>query len=1120
MIDTGLNPEVNDWGFLEGGTREGITLEASLNGREFWEVTGISNGEGYGINRQKGTIPISVDFPAVKATFFRLSSYRSYHYALIRFSGAGHIRDWKHKANFETGGDEAPPTGEVPPASVIDPESVIELTGNMDAGGNLNWDAPMGNWMILRIGYTAIGTVNIAAPEGGGGLEIDKFSKEAMDVHFNSMMGELLPTLEPMARKNKVYLEIDSWEVGVQNWTPAFPEEFSRLAGYDLVTYLPAMTGRVVGSAEISERFLWEIRRIQANLVADNYYGRFHELCKKHNITSYNEPYNPGPFEEMQVSSRVDASMAEFWFGLSTWFPENYEHHRTVRLCASVAHAHGRKIVGAEAFSAETPSGKWQAYPFPMKELADRYFTEGLTRMVIHRFAQQPHPDSSVAPGMTMSFWGMHFERTNTWWEQGKNFLEYVTRCQHVLQQGMFVADLVYFTGEGAPKEAKIFREILDPPPPDGYDYDMVNRETILYRMQVREGRIVLPDGMNYRVMVIQDFGTMTLELLQKLHTMVSQGMILYGSKPFRTPGLEKLAGKEAIMMKLADEVWGDLDGNTVTERKFGMGRIFWGEPLEGVLKKLGCERDFKCTSRSGDAPVRYIHRTIGALEVYFVCNGRRDYEDLVCTFRVRGRRPEFWDAVTGTITPAVIYDEEGGCIKVPVQLSPYGSVFVVFRDTGSGDHIRQVTRNGIPVIGAIPFPKPEQVKYESIRDNFTVCGWFKPEIDIMLGSSGTMLNFRQRTDYYAIFPPSGGALYGEGHEAAGLSVGRDGVDVWHREGRWPYRKMYAQTAIEGWTHVAVVYKYGIPSVYVNGRNVPGQFTGEATGKTVHPGIGMAFLHEGASYYNGDMTRPELFAEPLTEDRIRQLAGEDRTSHRYRPSPFPVRVGMPGVPGLTFMENGQYVLEDNRGHTRIIDVSGIHEPLPVGGSWNVRFPEGSGAPANITLERLESLHNHEIPGVRYFSGTAEYSTRFILKKSELACDKRLFLDLGRIEVIAGVMLNGKNLGVLWTRPYQAEITGAVKAGSNDLVVKVVNLWPNRLIGDEQLPPEYEYEKFNGDMGASIARMPNWYLRGEPRPKGLRVAFSVWQHYRKDDPLLESGLIGPVSVKTAISRSLI
>jgi hypothetical protein len=235
--------------------------------------------------------------------------------------------------------------------------------------------------------------------------------------------------------------------------------------------------------------------------------------------------------------------------------------------------------------------------------------------------------------------------------------------------------------------------------------------------------------------------------------------------------------------------------------------------------------------------------------------------------------------------------------------------------------------------------------------------------------------------------------------------------------------------------------------------------------------------------------------------------------------PFEVEITEGTLPEMLFWKNGNYRITDNKGTMTTMDISGISKPSELSGAWDVRFPAGLGAPEQIRLPELISLHRHELAGVRYFSGTATYNKKFRLEGNLFGEGKHLFLDLGRVEIAAEVYLNGKNLGVLWGRPYQVEITDEAKEGENDLSVRVVNLWPNRLIGDEQLPPEYEFDQPQADRGACIKKMPDWYLNGQPKPKGKRIAFSTWKHYRKDDPLLESGLIGPVVIKNAIKQKI-
>ena len=1097
-----------------------IILETSNDGVQFSKVATINAGGGFGSTPSETFI--TLEFPTVKAKFFRLTSAQPRQYGQLYLSGAERIHNWKSKANF-TGGlwqtaPMADPAKEVIKETTIEPNAVLNITQYMKADGMLSWNAPSGNWTILRIGYTPMGTLNRSAPDTGIGLECDKYNAAAIDFHFHKMMENLIPALSALAAKGKVGLLIDSWEVGVQNWTAGFEKEFQKRKGYDLLRYLPVMTGRVVGSVDISDRFLWDVRRTQADLLADNYYGRFAELCKQHSIISYTEPYDRGPMEEMQIGSRVDVNMGEFWNGLSTTFQNNYTMRRTTKLAASIVHINGKKVVGAEAFTGEPESAKWQEYPFAMKALGDKMFTQGLNRIIFHRYAHQPHP--SALPGMTMGPWGIHFDRTNTWWKPGKAWMSYLSRCQYLLQQGLFVADLLYFSGEEAATYTKVYPDEITPTPPNGYDYDLINTETLLKRAKISNGRIVLPDGMSYRIFVLQQYPALSLELLRKLNEIVNAGMVMVGARPQRYTGLGG-ANSEKEFNELATSIWGTIDGASVTENLPGKGRVYWGLPLQAVLDKLDVTPDFAVSSRSGDAPITYIHRRTNDSEIYFLANQRRKAEEIVCTFRVNSKQPELWDPNTGKSTAIKVYDIAGGNVKMPLQLGPSGSLFIVFRNPASGPRLQSITKDGNILLRTKDFLSKEQKLQKDIATNFTMTLWVKPEMDIMLSARNLFGGGDAWTDYYAIYPPSGEALYGKGHETAGLTVGRNGVAIWTREKAKPILTLAAPTPISGWSHIAIVYKEETPAIYVNGKLMQ---QGKAATTVIHPGIGRAYLIDGASYYNGDMTEPQLFAESLDEERIRQLAAATPMIKLYEQ--FPVELAANGSAGLLVYEDGHYSFQDSTGSISNIQVSGVGNAVALTGPWQVNFPAGLGAPSQITMPELISLHKHSEEGVKYFSGTATYQKDFSVPANAIAKGKRLFLDLGRVEVMAEVMVNGKSLGILWQRPYKVDITGSVKAGINRLEVKVTSLWPNRLIGDEEVAEMYQFPAPStaaGPMaslsGGGIMELPDWYKQGKPKPADGRVTFTTWKHYRKGAPLLESGLIGPVLLRTAIFKTV-
>jgi hypothetical protein len=1093
-----------------------VALEVSEDGVQFRKVCDLRTSAG----RNGIEVPAVATFPALGAKYFRLAFPHTSRVIQVQLNAAARIADWPCKAGMVSRAlpnqaDTVPlrPTERVPEGSIIDASAVVDITQHMDRDGRLNWQAPAGSWTILRFGHTSVGIENHPAPEGGQGLECDKFSRAAMEFHFEHFFGDLFSALSPLTAKHLTGATIDSYEVGMQTWTPGFPQEFQRRRGYDLWRYLPALTGRVVGSGDASDRFLWDIRRTYSDLIADNYYGCFADLCRRHGMKAYAEPYSGGPLDEMQVGARLDVPMGEFWTR------SNRAVNRSVKLAASVGHVNGKPVVGAESYTGYPLFAKWQESPYGLKSQGDWMYAQGLNEFIFHRFAHQPHP--TAAPGMTMGQWGFHFDRTNTWWNPGRAWLQYAARCQYLLRQGLFVADLLYFQGENAPMPAPALGD-LDPAPPPGYDWDTVDAETILKRIKIQNGRIVLPDGMSYRVLVLPDQTVMTLGLLRKMRDLVEQGMCVFGPRPERTPGLADYPASETELRAIATEIWGELNGTTTRERTFGKGRVFWGEPLPSVLSKLSAPPDFEITCRSGDAPINCLHRHAGHCEIYFLTNRRRRSEDLVCTFRVEGKQPEFWKPDTGEIVPAGIYDFADGRVQVPVQLGPSGSVFVVFRSPAPAGRLISVAKEGSEVLGSEPLPSVGLGLHRDVVNNFTISVWAKPDTDIDLPGAATPGMYQgSAPSSFVVFPPAGEVVYGAGHAACGLVVGRNGVGVYERTLGSPRPVLTAFVPVAGWTHFALVYSEGAPSMYVNGKLLR---EGQKSASAVHPGLGEAFQSDGAAYFEGDMSDPELFRETLGDSRIQRLVAAGLPQP---PAPPVIEPAAGDRAGLLFWQDGRYSLHDSAGRSSSLEIAGTGRPVEINGPWRVSFPLNLGAPAEITLPELISLARHPDPGVKYFSGTATYTRRFKMAADATTGGKRLFLDLGWVEVAAEIRLNGKDLGILWKPPYRVDITEAVRPGDNELEIRVTSLWPNRLIGDELLPPENEYGSVSGNAVVSgtgtsnlaIRRLPDWYMQGKPKPPGGRVTFATWKHYTQDDPLLESGLLGPVQLRTAVRRGL-
>jgi hypothetical protein len=584
------------------------------------------------------------------------------------------IADIGPKAGYAARYGQQPQLDDFPAESIVKRADILELTDKLGDDGRLVWDVPVGDWTILRIGYTPTGKDNHPAPESGRGLECDKLSRAGLAAHWAGMMGQVVQDLGPLAGRTLNNCLIDSYEVGHQNWTPRFREEFEQRRGYDPLLLLPVLTGRVVDSGEVSERFLWDLRRTIADLFADDYFGYFSELCHANGMLASIEPYD-GPFECLLAGRDADIPMGEFWVGSGG-------ESNSCKLAASVAHTYGRSIVGAESFTASPQRGRWQNYPYALKAVGDLMHSVGINRFIVHRYAHQPWLDKF--PGMTMGQWGTHFERTVTWWDPGAAWVRYLTRCQYLLQQGLFVADVCYFAGEAAPNGA--------PHNPDlkakGYDYDACNADVLLNRTSVKNGRLVLPDGMSYGMLVLPDTPFMTPRLLAKLRDLVEQGATVIGPQPVKSPSLSDYPAGDVAVQKLAAEVWGDCDGQTVKEHAFGKGRVIWGKSLEEVLAAKGVKPDCAFASAAAKPKMAWIHRVVDGADLYFVSNQKSRAQEVECTFRVSGKVPELWHADTGETEVAPLWSEQDGRITVPIRFDPAGSVFVVFRrQAGRGDH-------------------------------------------------------------------------------------------------------------------------------------------------------------------------------------------------------------------------------------------------------------------------------------------------------------------------------------------------------------------------------------------------------------------------------------------------
>lgn len=411
---------------------------------------------------------------------------------------------------------------------IIKPSEVMDISSHMSSDGHLKWDAPAGDWTILRMGMTPTGTTNSPASPEATGLEVDKMSKPLVRKHFNAFIGEILKRVPAADRKTFKVVVQDSYETGGQNFTDDFIRDFKEEYGYDPVPYLPVYEGIVIGGETESDRFLWDVRRLVANKAAYDYVAGLREVSHENGLTTWLENYGhwgfPGEF--LMYGGQSDEISGEFWSEGELGNIEN-------RAATSAGHIYGKRKISAESFTA---AGKtFQRFPADFKQRGDRFFAEGINNTLLHVFISQPYENKN--PGMNAWF-GNEFNRKNTWFPYMRPFIQYLKRSNFMLQQGTNVADAAYFIGEDAPK----MTGVTEPPLPVGYQFDYMNAEVIERDMRVENGLLTLPHGTQYRILILPKQETMRPELLIKLKQLVHDGAVILGpaqlfSQPRKSTG-------------------------------------------------------------------------------------------------------------------------------------------------------------------------------------------------------------------------------------------------------------------------------------------------------------------------------------------------------------------------------------------------------------------------------------------------------------------------------------------------------------------------------------------------------------------------------------------------------
>ena len=726
---------------------------------------------------------------------------------------------------------------------------IVNLTSKLSPDGTLEWNIPPGDWEIIRFGYQVGDHAHVSTgSEGWTGYSVDTYDADAFTRYWNSVVEPLIADAGLLAGKSLKYLHTDSWEIEPVNWTPSLPREFLKRRGYDMTPWLPVIAGKILNSREESNRFLFDYRKTLGELAIDNHYKLFSEGAHRHGLGIHPESGGPHavPIDAQQCLGWDDVPMSEFWAW--SWTHRIGDENRFfVKQPASAAHTYGHLISQDEGFTTIGPH--WQERLWNnLKPSFDQALCEGMNLLVWHAFVCSP--DSTGVPGQQY-FAGTHLNPKVTWWDESKPLFSYINRCQWMLQQGCFVADVLCYRGDHTPNFSQLKKSdpagILP-----GYDYDVITEEALLKRTSSKEGRIVLPDGMSYRILVLPDRKEISLAALRKIKELVSAGATVIGPMPVKAESLRDISATDAEVLRIARELWG---------KTIGMGRVISERNAREVLLSDGVPPDCQLlvgTNTSTPAYLDYIHRSAGTTQIYFTANRSTNGVAAKGIFRVSGKTPELWNAVTGERRNASEWSEKDGLTTIPLNFAPCGSSFVVFR----------------------------------------------------------------KNEY----PP---------------------------------------------TRVA--------------KNTP--------------------------------------STPSTVTTLQ-------------------------------------------------------------GPWKVQFDPKWGGPEAVIFSTLDDWTHRPELGIRYYSGKAKYVNTFDFPESAMPKnDSRIWLDLGEVRELASVRVNGRDCGTIWCPPFRADITDAVKAGTNNLEISVVNFWPNRIIGDDAQPSNSRFTRTN------VRKLT------------------------KATPLMQSGLLGPVMVFT-------
>lgn len=695
-------------------TAKRLGLEISLNATSGWNLggPGVTPQDGAKVltfSRQivegGGARRVQLAMPPMTNGFYRQIAVLAYplrHGAALpgeAASGRRAILDFDHKTTAKDTGFSMQLTSRVlrdlPPESGEEDThtaDVIDVSAHAKDGADLEWNFPPGTWEVLRIGYTDSGSLVSTSSGAWRGLMMDYMSRAAFDHYWNQVLAPLVVDAKPYIGSSLRYLVEDSWEeLGGENWTEGFRDEFRKRRGYDPLPYLPTLAGRIVDDRATTNHFLYDLRRTAADLVAANHYDYFAQRAARYGLGTHPESGGPhgAPIDALENFRDSSFPQTEFW-AMSDRHRVTDEERFFVKEASSAAHIYGKPYAAAEGF---TSLGlPWSESPgLNLKPTFDQALTEGMNRLFWHEFTSEP--EEFGLPGREY-FAGTHLNPNTTWWKQAGPVLLAMNRAQFLVQQGRPVSDLLYYHGEQVPGFARLKSD--DPAHVlPGYDYDVVSEDALLHRMIAAAGGLRTPEGLRYHALALSRSGALSLASLIWIEKYVREGGALIGPRPSGALGMLSLAeGKQYA--SIADRMWSGCSGATTAS--YGAGRIYCTLDAHAALQAFGVSPDLEV---EGPAQLDFIHRQTAEADIYFVRNKEDAPAQATLSFRVHGRVPELWQTDTGAIAAAVVYRENGERTDVPLSFPARGSVFIVF-EHAPGSHAVRIEHNGAEIFPSI----------------------------------------------------------------------------------------------------------------------------------------------------------------------------------------------------------------------------------------------------------------------------------------------------------------------------------------------------------------------------------------------------------------------------------